>query len=124
VNVANAQEGADVGLVGLGGEGVAEEDDGEDFVGRNLCADLKVAAFGAGAQAFEFEAGGVVHVASGGARRDQREVTQHVGVPLRERGEVGLLGVVRDEGDEAWGGHGAKCSRSVRRRAVGVTRGA
>jgi hypothetical protein len=56
VHIARPQQGADVGFVGLGGHGVAQEDHAVHLAHGQACAYLKVAAQRAAEQAFHGQA--------------------------------------------------------------------
>lgn len=71
MDVADAQEALDVGLVGVGAERIDEEEDGIHLPGGDACCDLGVAAHGAGEEAFNFQAGGGGDTLAGGASGDE-----------------------------------------------------
>ncbi len=55
VDVADPEEGGDVGLVRLGREGVAEEDDGPDLAESDAAADDQVSPIRAVGDAFDLQ---------------------------------------------------------------------
>ena len=76
VNDGDAEERFDVGIVGLGLEGVPEEDDEVDETFGDLGAYLLVAAERAGEVALYVQTGGVRHQFGGGARAAEFEFGQ------------------------------------------------
>lgn len=67
MDVADPEQGGDVRLVGLGGQGVPEEDNQIHFLGGNAGADLQVAAKWAGQVAFHIQSGIFPEDSSGGS---------------------------------------------------------
>jgi len=103
VDIADAQEALDVGFVGVGAEGIDEEEDGADLAGGDAGGDLGVAAHRAGEQAFNFQAGGGGDALAGGACGDESERGKLGAVTLAEGDNFIFLFVVGNEGE---GGHG------------------
>ena len=109
MDVADSQECGDVGFVGLGRQGVAQEDDAVDTVLGHLGADLGVAAEGAGELSLDVEAGFLGDALAGRAGSHEFERREQRLVVLDEVDDFGLLLVVSDEGDA---GH-ARSHRSL-----------
>ena len=84
MDVADAHEGAHVGLVRLGGERIAKEDDGANLAEGDAGADDQVAAVGAVGDAFDASAGALRDQSAGAARGDERESLEHVAMAQHE----------------------------------------
>lgn len=103
MDVADSKQALDVGLVGVGAEGIDEEEDGVDLAGGDAGGDLGVAAHGAGEEAFDVEPCGGGDALAGGAGGDEFQVGEMRLVAKAEGDDFVFLLVVSDEGE---GGHG------------------
>ena len=99
VDVADAHEALDVGVVRVGGEGIDDEDDGLAIAGGDEGGDLRIAAERAGEEAFDGEAGGLGDASAGGAGADEMEFAQRDLVVLTEGDQCILLAIVCDESE-------------------------
>lgn len=100
MDVAQAQQGAHVGLVGLRGERVAKEKHGFDRAGGDQRSDLLVAAEGTG-KGFEndLKLGFGFDAPAGGGGGGQGMCAKEVFVAQAKIDELLFFGVVRDQGD-------------------------
>ncbi len=98
MDVAHAEQGADVGVVRLSGERVDEKERGVDAAGGGERGDLGVATLRPRQQLFDLEAHLVAHEPGRVMRGDEGEAGERVAVVRRPGDEVHLLVVVCDEG--------------------------
>ena len=102
----DAEEGFDVGVVGLSGEGVPEEEEGVELFFGEMGTDLEVAAHGAAEVAVDGAVECCGEETSGGAGGGEGVRGEGVGVALGPCDELVFAVVVSDEGDAHGGGHG------------------
>ena len=103
MDIADAEEALDVGLVGMGAERIDEEKDSLDLSGGDAGGDLGIAAEGAGEEAFDLETCRFGDALSRCAGGDEVERGELLAVALAEGDDFFFLFVVGDEGE---GGHG------------------
>jgi hypothetical protein len=99
VHVARAHQRGDIGIVRLRGHRVAQEHDDVDAAVGQLGADLEIAAERPRQLALDLEPVRGRDAPAGRARRDQPALRERVAVLARERDDLVLLRVVRDQCD-------------------------
>ena len=80
MHIADAQQGSHIGLVRLGGERVAEEDDGLNLAKGDAAADDQIAAIRTVRDAFDFQARFLADQSPRAAGGDERVSLQDVAV--------------------------------------------
>lgn len=99
MDVADSEEGGDVGFVGLGGEGIPEEDDRLDGTLDDSGADLKVPSVRTGGEALDVEPGLLIEDGAGGPGGEEREAGEQGLVIFGEGRQIEFPLVVGDQGD-------------------------
>jgi hypothetical protein len=98
VDVADAEQRADVGVVRLRAERINEEKHGVNSAFRDSRRNLSVTAFGSAEESLDLETDLVTHQLRGVSGRGERKLCEGVAVEGRPGDEIDLLTVMRDEG--------------------------
>ena len=99
VNIANAEQHLDVGIVRMLVEWVDQEDHGVDIVGHHSSGDLRVSPGRAGLEALDIQTDLVSEKAARRPCRYQSPAGERVAIEHREGHEVRLFSVVGDHGE-------------------------